>query len=170
MSQHCVQCSGVQGCGPTWDRAWAQGVLPPRVFAWLWQARVRAMLRRRERHVCKLQTVSAVMARPRPRRPMLTPLGRPEPSETLTGLHGMPGQSSGVIVVSARQPWRQAEALHGFVRSAETCCRDRPPASLHRHGLAWVKQCLRGSSAGRRGPPRTAPVPLARARERVDFT
>ncbi len=102
MSQHCVQCSGVQGCGPTWDRAWAQGVLPPRVFAWLWQARVRAMLRRRERHVCKLQTVSAVMARPRPRRPMLTPLGRPEPSETWTGLHGMPGHTSGVIVVSAR--------------------------------------------------------------------
>jgi len=54
-------------------RAWAQGVLPPRVFAWLWRARVRAMLRRRERHVCKLQTVSAVMARPRPRRSMDRP-------------------------------------------------------------------------------------------------
>jgi len=38
-----------------------QGVLPERAFQWLWRARVRAMLRHRERHVCKLQTVSALM-------------------------------------------------------------------------------------------------------------
>lgn len=38
-----------------------QAVLPARAFEWLWRARVRAMLRRRQRHVCKLQTVSAIM-------------------------------------------------------------------------------------------------------------
>ncbi|KAK9837460.1 hypothetical protein WJX81_004203 [Elliptochloris bilobata] len=42
--------------------AWLQGMLPVPLFEWLWRARVRAMLRRRERHVCKLQTVSAIMA------------------------------------------------------------------------------------------------------------
>lgn len=41
----------------------AQGMLPGPLFERLWRARVRAMLRRRERHVCKLQTVSDIMVR-----------------------------------------------------------------------------------------------------------
>lgn len=38
-------------------------MLPAPLFERLWRARVRAMLRRRERHVCKLQTVSDIMVR-----------------------------------------------------------------------------------------------------------
>ena len=38
-------------------------MLPGPLFERLWRARVRAMLRRRERHVCKLQTVSDIMVR-----------------------------------------------------------------------------------------------------------
>ena len=40
-----------------------QGTLPEPLFERLWRARVRDMLRRRERHVCKLQTISDIMAR-----------------------------------------------------------------------------------------------------------
>ena len=84
-------------------RARAQGVLPPRVFAWLWRAQVRSMLRRRERHVCKLQTVSAVMVRLAPFGPMLPFLGQAPstseaavPSPTLSHSHNLRQNRSGV--------------------------------------------------------------------------